>query len=424
MWTLGQRIKELRKGARLTQQDLSEGIVTRAYISQIEKGLVQPSYDTLKLLAERLECELEDIFEAPEDIFLMKSEGKRKVKQAVTHIEMGQFFQAEKIVNALYSRYTDVHDDHDKGILKWVSGKLAENKSNWEEATKYYQESIQLFENSAFLEELVRSLDSLGYVYLLMEKNMEAVDVLHNAFGLITQNFIGGVLKISLLLNLGVAHGKIGEYHSAIRLLKTAREQNESSGILYKEGQILMALGVCNRKLNRLEIAEECYQKALIYFKMMNDRINTAGTLINSGILYRDLGQFGKSVELLQAAIQLSEELTMPKYLYNAKLELVETYIVSVNPNQAVKICQEVSECDDGKEFAALSHKLWGDVEYQSCNYDEAIQLYVKALGICQEENNVVQESVLLGKIAHAYLAKQEFAEAAHYFSQGALIHQ
>ncbi|MGR5878339.1 helix-turn-helix domain-containing protein [Bacillus pacificus] len=36
---LGQRIKELRKQKKLTQEKLADGIITRSYLSQIEKGI-------------------------------------------------------------------------------------------------------------------------------------------------------------------------------------------------------------------------------------------------------------------------------------------------------------------------------------------------------------------------------------------------
>ncbi|MCA0149689.1 helix-turn-helix domain-containing protein, partial [Rossellomorea vietnamensis] len=35
---IGVRIKELRQKKKMTQQELSQGIITRSYISQIEKG--------------------------------------------------------------------------------------------------------------------------------------------------------------------------------------------------------------------------------------------------------------------------------------------------------------------------------------------------------------------------------------------------
>ncbi len=418
MWSFGQRIKELRKAARLTQQELSEGIVTRAYISQIEKGLVQPSYDTLKQLAERLNCDLQDIFEEPEDTILMKSETKRKIRQAVSHIEMGQYFQAEKIVRALYSRYAEVHDDHDNGILKWVNGKLSEHKKNWEEASAHFLDSIQIFKNTMYVEELVRSQDSLGYVYLQMEKNTEAIDVLHEALHLMIQNFIGGTLRISVLLNLGIAHGKIGECYSAIRLLAMAREYNTINGTLYKDGQLLMALGICYRRLQKLQEAEECYQKALMYFKMINESENVAGTLTNLGILYGFLGQYEKALEFLQSACTSYQELGLNLRWINAKLEIANIQILSQQYDQAAAVCEEIVSEPNLGEFAGQAYKCLGDIAYQSGKYDQAIQQYMESLNCYRKQSRSFEEKDLLMKIADSYYAKEDYKQAAHYYNQ------
>ncbi|NIA61166.1 helix-turn-helix transcriptional regulator [Bacillus pacificus] len=48
---IGEQIKSLRKKAKLTQQDLAEGIITRSYLSQIEQGSVQPTYEVLEKFA-------------------------------------------------------------------------------------------------------------------------------------------------------------------------------------------------------------------------------------------------------------------------------------------------------------------------------------------------------------------------------------
>lgn len=52
---LGQKLKAARLEANLSQRQLCEGIVTRNMLSQIENGAAQPSMDTLRQFAARLE---------------------------------------------------------------------------------------------------------------------------------------------------------------------------------------------------------------------------------------------------------------------------------------------------------------------------------------------------------------------------------
>lgn len=66
---IGNRIRELRTGQRLTQEKLSyeAGLKSKGHLSGIEKGLIRPTIPTLVLLAERLEVDLLDIMTFPED---------------------------------------------------------------------------------------------------------------------------------------------------------------------------------------------------------------------------------------------------------------------------------------------------------------------------------------------------------------------
>lgn len=51
---LGQRLKQARLEAGLSQRQLCDGLITRNMLSQIENGSARPSMDTLRQLAQRL----------------------------------------------------------------------------------------------------------------------------------------------------------------------------------------------------------------------------------------------------------------------------------------------------------------------------------------------------------------------------------
>lgn len=61
---LGKRIKEIRKGCRLSQEQLAERVgVDPRYISRIELGKCFPSLDTLERIAASLTVEIRELFE-------------------------------------------------------------------------------------------------------------------------------------------------------------------------------------------------------------------------------------------------------------------------------------------------------------------------------------------------------------------------
>ena len=59
-------LEEIRKSARLTQQDLSESAeVSRKSINAIENGIYVPSTVLALKIAKTLKCNVEDLFKLP-----------------------------------------------------------------------------------------------------------------------------------------------------------------------------------------------------------------------------------------------------------------------------------------------------------------------------------------------------------------------
>lgn len=61
---LGARIRELRKGCQLSQEQLAEKVgVDSRYVSRIELGKCFPSLETLEVMSHALNAELRELFE-------------------------------------------------------------------------------------------------------------------------------------------------------------------------------------------------------------------------------------------------------------------------------------------------------------------------------------------------------------------------
>ncbi|MBQ7377594.1 MAG: helix-turn-helix transcriptional regulator [Clostridia bacterium] len=70
--TVGEKLKKARKEQGLTQAALSQGIVTRNMLSEIENGVAAPSIATIKALAARLELPIEYFFSEEDDLFFFQ----------------------------------------------------------------------------------------------------------------------------------------------------------------------------------------------------------------------------------------------------------------------------------------------------------------------------------------------------------------
>lgn len=64
--TFARNLKFAREAARLSQQDLAERAkVARSHVSNLERGLINPSLATIADLARALDCQLIDFFHEP-----------------------------------------------------------------------------------------------------------------------------------------------------------------------------------------------------------------------------------------------------------------------------------------------------------------------------------------------------------------------
>ncbi|HGF2961845.1 helix-turn-helix transcriptional regulator [Burkholderia multivorans] len=79
---LGKRIKECRHAAEKSQETLAfEALVDRTYISAIERGIANPSIETLANICYSLNVTLAELF-APLDGVSLKPTGERRANAA------------------------------------------------------------------------------------------------------------------------------------------------------------------------------------------------------------------------------------------------------------------------------------------------------------------------------------------------------
>ncbi len=62
---LGEKLRQARLERKMTQEDLSEGIFSKSYVSAVELGKIQPSLKALQVLSKRLELPLTEFLDKP-----------------------------------------------------------------------------------------------------------------------------------------------------------------------------------------------------------------------------------------------------------------------------------------------------------------------------------------------------------------------
>lgn len=99
MMELGEKLRNARLEASLSQRQLCGEVITRNMLSQIEHGTARPSMDTLKYLASRLEKPISYFLE--EDLDTAPLEVLEKLRQADAALELGKHRYAAQLLETV-----------------------------------------------------------------------------------------------------------------------------------------------------------------------------------------------------------------------------------------------------------------------------------------------------------------------------------
>lgn len=417
LFMIGNRIKEIRKEANLTQQELSDGIITRSYLSQIEKEIVQPSLEVLAKLSSKLNCSVDDFFKKVEDKKLLLVQIKKDIKNAEMNLNNNLFDKIDILIQKKEYLNLAELDHYYKGILYWIHGKYQEKNKDYHKAISFYNKSITLFEDGNHSEEILRSLDSLGYVTSHLNENEKALNILHKAYRIMIYQQISGIVRISVLANLGIIHGKLNEYYSAINYLQEARDLNDHVGTYYKSGEIFMALGVCNMELNRYTEAKNNYERALKYFKLNENKESEAGTYTNLGILFLYQKDYDLAELHLKTAIEIYESINAEaRTQMNARIGLSQVYYSKDKLNKASIICFDILKFKEVNKYTAEAYELLGDISQKQEDIDSSLSYYKESKKILIE-SSLPSESISI-KIAGIYSILGEYEQAVNYYKK------
>lgn len=328
---IGQTLKEIRKKQRMTQSELADGIVNRSYISQIEKDLVQPSFKTMNLLAKRLDVDISMFYENLELRALSGSEIKNQIKNAKYQLESNNLTLLENTIR-------DLLNTSDEGFSKLSPGDQTDyyyvlssyyfNRGDVEKTLEYTEKGILLAQQHAQEKVEIDFLIRIAKVYVDKNEYHVALDYLNKANELILSGRMMDQVKVDVLLNMGICHGRIGEYYSGIRLCEEALHINRLSQSSHKSGELFMTLGICYRNVNDLTSSKNYYEKAMKYFDLFDQQYNKAGILINLAILAREEGEFDACITMIQDARRIFEKLDDAYQCLNCDVELFKTHVV------------------------------------------------------------------------------------------------
>ena len=399
---VGKRIRELRKAANLTQEQLSKGIIARTYISQLEKGVYNPSYETLEKLAKRLGCDVETFYEEPQNNILLKADSKKIIYKMKNLIESKFYTQAKKLLEEL-NKNIDHLNKFDRGICHWINGEILYYEGRYNEALKEYNICQEIFYHLQSFEEYVSTLVSISKIHQKNSEIVKALQFLQKGHNIIYSYSLSGEVKKNLLLELGKVHGKLDEYKTAIYHLEQLKLMNITSGNHYRAGALFMSLGICYRSIGEYDKALECYYKAIEFYKIEEDKENIAALYNNLGNIYTDCSKILEAINFYYKSIDLYLELGIGDNILFVKSGLAKAYYVADQFENCINVCNEIIR-NSSKQTKTIGKAYFylGLANIKLDSFTEAINYLEKATKIfliSNSKKNLIKAYKEIGKI-------------------------
>lgn len=125
--SIGHKIRQSRLARNMTQADLADGHFSKSYISQLERGTVNPSLRALRLLADRLDVSVAWLLESG------SSPPTLLIKTAQTSFYLGNIPFTKKIIERL-SSYSESNSltFRDQVELLLLKARLSTYDETWE----------------------------------------------------------------------------------------------------------------------------------------------------------------------------------------------------------------------------------------------------------------------------------------------------
>jgi transcriptional regulator with XRE-family HTH domain/Tfp pilus assembly protein PilF len=429
---IGKKIKELRKSLNMTQQDLAEGIVTRGFISQLEKGLVSASVDTLEKLAKRLHCDTSYLINGNQYSFPIENDDIPSILDTIEScIDEKNFELTKQMIERIPTNVLSDLNAYDHGRFLWANAYLQWKERKLEHAKSQVLKSIKLFKPS-HEQRLGKSYNLLGIIYYQMKQTKESLHAFTSALYFSTKYPSNIRLRIETLLNLGILHGHLQEFSSAVYCLQEAESLNVRTDSLFKSGEIFMTLGICHRNQGKWDEAEQCYKKAVSICEILDNKKLLADVFTNLGVLYKNKQEYSMGKQYLDKAISIYSFIQEENLLLNAQMELLEILISQQDWQQTEDLVQRldvITQLTPKQQgvFWLLKGKieLLTEQEYLDKSKNDstkkpsqklAVQYFTKAKEVFQKSNLTSSLKKLYKELGELYYVTEDYEKASTYY--------
>jgi|GEM_PF-2550156 len=359
---LGDRIRQARANAGLSQAQLGTPHFTRAYVSAIELGKVRPAMKSLEFLADKLG--------KPVSFFVQDEEADRRRKERELEISAAMALLSRPTAEEALVRTEELIDTASGPAelrrLHLVAGTALNFLARGAEALKHLAAAERTSGVDPVLARKVKYQMAIGYRLTL---NLDrAQDLLRQVLGEVELSAVPDQLfRMKLLKDLGAVAMDRGDYETANGYFVTAMEWAKDIGDVSGLISIYNGLAYSHRALGDLDAAASYLQRALGATEVVHDL--AAAVVMHNGlaVIAAERGHVQAAYQHADLAIQIARASGPAAYVphcLNTKAECAAKIgdwdIASAAAHEALTLAKAVSN----DRAAAAARLVLSDVGF------------------------------------------------------------
>lgn len=272
---IGSRIKELRNNQKLTQEELADGIVSRTYLSLIEKGSVQPSNNVLVKLSERLGVNVNDLMVESKNYQYSDIDMSREIIFYENKIQNEEFDVIEQFIDNHYEDKEDIKK-LDLSRIYLIYGEYYLNQSQYKLSKRYLDDAADILLKMPVNDYFIRYTNVISRYFVKNNDYDEALDVLERALvemSYTNQFQLESIQNLYLMANI---YFDKKQYYTVLRIIKRMEYLSRQVNITYKEDDVRYMKGIClyhEKKFDTLELITahktNVYDKVLYSYSLL-----------------------------------------------------------------------------------------------------------------------------------------------------------
>jgi tetratricopeptide (TPR) repeat protein len=357
---LGERLRQLRVAAGMTQSDLAGDRFSKEYVSQIERGKTRPTAETLEWLAQRLGCDAGFLANG------VATDERGRLEAALA--------RAETMIEA--------HQN--------------------EEAAAEFESLVPAARATGVPELEVRALIGAGRTQMRLGALRRALELLNTARGIVESGSFSDLERAEVFYAIGVCRHQLNSVQTALGLLNEALSLAERSGLPSDSlrSNILSWRSRCWRRLRDYEAAREDVERALQLAEDADDPQTVGAAFFQASLVAEREGHWVLARTYAERARDAYEELADRVHVGELTNNLGGLNFLLGKPDEAVALLKQAfaialdtgREGDAGRVVSSLAqvHLRTGDIAQAEEQARHALRLlegredYIDEIGSAQ----------------------------------------